>query len=278
MLSIGVRRAGRERRHDVAVGVAGRGDERLLRADRHGAVAGLAGAADRRPEMAARSLLAEGQRGEVPPRGGGPSSGAGLVRRGRVTGHAAQVHQVDHRGRRAPLRHGVDRPRPASAGPGRARRSAGGTVNPRSPLAPSAAIDCRGNAASRIDLRRPRREFLRRRRRPRGDNPLLFVRSIDTCRFLLLRRDESSSIVRSSAARSVHTSGSRRASGRTALRVAAASADATKTLTCDAARCSAALLADHFEVGQPVLQLAGDQRLDRVDRQPPPVARTPASR
>ncbi len=225
------RRAGCERRDHVAVGLPGGGHERLacVQADGAGPRVSIGRAAHRRPEMAARSGLTESERGQVPPGGRFAKERLRLVRRGRVTGHAAQVHQVDHRRRRAALRHRVE------------------NRGHRAQTLAEAAICCRHGQAEQSALaeRRDRlageRRVLIDTRRLRPDlrvgdggrvrhDPVLFVvQSVHvtvSCHEVRVR-----SIVSAAATRSVHTSGSRSSMCSNNARVAGASPDATKTFT-----------------------------------------------
>ena len=106
--------------------------------------------------------------------GGGLEQRRRLVRRGGVAGDAAQVHQVDHRGRRAPLRHGVDH---RGDGP---QALAEAAVRLRHGQSEQPVRAERGDRVFRerrvaIDARRLRREVPLGDRGSSGDDPLLLV-------------------------------------------------------------------------------------------------------
>lgn len=87
---------------DIAVGVAGRCDERLSGSDGDPSVLlGFLAGGD--PEVATRAELAPRQGAEVRAAGGEAKLPFSFLRDGTIGRYAAEMHQVDHGARRAPL-------------------------------------------------------------------------------------------------------------------------------------------------------------------------------
>ncbi len=101
------RGVGRKRRHDVRIRLARRGHERLLGAELARGTRTARLLRHRRPEVAARALLREGERGQVLARRDLAQDALVLAARGDHLG-ARDVHQVHHRGRAAGARDGLD--------------------------------------------------------------------------------------------------------------------------------------------------------------------------